>query len=449
MGSLFSAVSGTFTKPILIGMLFPTLLFLVFFLLFVAPMLPWETHLAVQLAALDPEWKLAAFTLAAIVIVVFLYTLNSTIYRLYQGYPWRSGPLGEWLTRRRREPLERDDALLLHLDRCRRALRDHIKAERKKIEALPFGRTQPLDDLAAREEYLYEQLDKGQRIIVERAFFEYPKPSSVLPTRFGNAVRSFENYSYRQYGISAVPLWPRFRAKLDSSYATSIDEAKSHVDLALNLSLLSTLLFVLVAWLGIIFPVPLTGREFFVPWVLKLGGTAFLAAVFYRIAVRQTIEWGNLVRGAFDLYRNDVLKALGFTQEPRTQAEERKLWNDISRQYGYGDRVEPPGPTLQYRPSSPPATECKPNEKIRMTRGVSALVNGIRTIYTRVDNGNANAAKVVVTDRLSGQQYIWGSAKAGAVVIAPEGMNPYEFAVDVPANGSVVLKYQVSEPEAP
>ncbi|HVE71236.1 MAG TPA: hypothetical protein VNI54_07695 [Thermoanaerobaculia bacterium] len=444
MGSLFAAVSGTFTKPILFGMLFPTLLFLVFFSLLVSPMLPWEPEAMARVAALDPEWKLAAFTLATIVISVLLYTLNSQVIRWYQGYPWMDGPIGQWLIRLRREPLEWEVKLLPHLDKCREGVDELITAEEDRIRKELRGAQQvnAIATLQAHQGTLAEQLDRGQRIIVERHFFEYPKLASVLPTDFGNRVRSFENYAYRQYNIAAVPLWPRFRAKLDSGYAASIDDAKSHVDLSLNLSLLSGILFLLILFLGVLFG-PVNAPQ----WVAKLAGTAFTAWVMYRVAVDRSMDWGNLVRGAFDLYRSDVLKALGFRQEPRTLEEERELWAEISRQYGYGDPVD--GTIdLEFRdaPAIAAPLTVAPPEKIRLTRGVGPLRFGARTIYTRIDNADANPAKVIVKDKLDGQDYMWASAKVGGNAIEPKGTNPYEFEMTVPANGSVVLEYQVSEP---
>lgn len=451
MGSFFATVSGTFTKPVIIGMLFPTLLFLVFLSLFVAPMVPWELQILTRIAALDGEWKLAAFTLAAVVIVVFLYTLNITILRWYQGYPWRNGLIGDWLVQRNRGNLEWQLALLPHLDNCRKALRRDIETAKKKIEAEadPKEREKKRKALAALEEYQWEQLDKGQRIIVERGWFEYPKAPSVLPTRFGNVLRSFENYSYRQYGIAAVPMWPRLRAKIDSGYAASIDEAKAQVDLAVNLSLLSAILFVVVAALGLLFPVPFATPQLLGQWLLKLVVTAAAAVLLYRVAIDRAMDWGNLVRGAFDLYRRDVLKALGFKQEPRTLREERTLWSAISRQYGYGDPVDPNAATLEFdkapAPAAPPL-RVQPAENIHLARGVTPLAGGVRTVYTRVENRGTASVSVVLTDTLPAhQQYIWGSARVGAAAVTPAGVNPYEFALTVPAKDSVLLDYQVSE----
>jgi hypothetical protein len=445
MGSLFSAVSGTFTKPIVFGMLFPTLLFLVFFSLFVSPMLPWEPQVMARVAALDPEWKLAAFTLAAVVIAVFLYTLNVQIIRWFQGYPWSDGPIADWLVSRHREPLEWELKLLPHLDACRKAVDGVVREKRKQIRETMTG-TQRLNALAAlerREGALAEELDRGQRIVVERHFFEYPKPASVLPTDFGNVVRSFENYAYRQYRIAAVPLWPRFRAKLDSGYAASIDEAKSHVDMSLNLSLLSGVLFLHVLFLGIVFPAPSQTWQ----WIAKLIVTAVAARVMYRVAVARTMDWGNLVRGAFDLYRFDVLKALGFRQEPRTLEDERKLWGRISRQYGYGDRVD--GTIdLEFDDAPAPApgpVTVKPAEKLLLSRGVTPLAGNLRTVFTRIENQDTAAVEAVLSERLTGQQYVWGSAKTGGTCITPVGLNPYTFTVTVPAQSCVLLEFQVTE----
>jgi hypothetical protein len=72
---------------------------------------------------------------------------------------------------------------------------------------------------------------------------EFPiERTSVLPTRLGNVIRSFEDYPERQYGMDGVTLWPRLVAKINKDHATVIEDAKITFDFLLNSAVLSAVL---------------------------------------------------------------------------------------------------------------------------------------------------------------------------------------------------------------
>jgi hypothetical protein len=445
MGNLFSAISSQFSKSIIVGAFFPALLFLLFAYLFVLPMLPWEIHVLTRLVDLDAQWKLAVFTIVAILTTIVLYVLNNAIIRLYEGYPWCSGPLGTYLTGRQRRKLEQELALLPDLHRVRVALWDTVAAKRKRIEndasLTAAQRNAELKALDSREGTLAERLENGQRLIIERHLNEYPRAASVLPTKLGNVIRSFENYSYRQYAISAIPLWPRFVSKIEPGYATAIEDAKSQFDFALNASFLFTILFVSVLLLGIGFPVPFVSEMLFAQWVLKLLVTGVAAALLYEASLSRAMEWGVLVRSAFDLFRRPVLQALGFTDTPQTLEEERDLWSEISRQYGYGDPVGAERSSLRF--SLPSLAVEPPDAGLRISRGVGAVNDGRQTIHTRVRNPGDAPIEAELTEKVSGQ-LLWGSVKVNDAVVTAEGTNPYVFSLGTIApNAHVDLEYQV------
>ncbi len=64
--------------------------------------------------------------------------------------------------------------------------------------------------------------------------------------------------------------------------------------------------------------------------LLLLGAFASFAVSYmlYRAAVSQAIDWGYMVNTAFDLYRRDLLRQMGF-RPPTTIEEERKLWDKL------------------------------------------------------------------------------------------------------------------------
>lgn len=437
MGSLFANISGTFTKPVIIGMLFPALLFLLTFHLVVVPALPWQPKMFQDLSALDTEWKLAGFTLAGSVVTLLLYILNNPIIRLFEGYPWQHGPLGVYLAEKRRKTLEHEAALLPEIDRKREELAEEIAQAQSEHRSVPDLRL------------AYDLLEKGEREMIESHLFAYPIPGSVLPTRLGNVIRAFENYPWKMYRIAAVVMWPRFIARIEPAYAQAIDDAKSHFDLMLNLSFLSSLLFLTIGFLGLLFPVPFLGRDFFFLWIGKLAITAVAALLFYNAAVARAAVWGAVVRGAFDLYRRPVMAALGFTQTPATIEEERELWEAISLQYSYGDPIAADAAMIEFGSPAPPIGTrlSPPDAKLRLTRGVSRRAGRVSTLFTRIDNDGTEAQSVTLTETLADKAYVWDSARLNQKAIIPVGSNPYSFDLgEIPPGSHADLEFDVIDP---
>lgn len=144
----------------------------------------------------------------------------------------------------------------------------------------------------------------------------------VLPTRFGNIVRAFERYPQVIYNIDAIRCWTRLQALLPDSYKTSLDAAKSILDFYINL------------WFGglvlasIAFGTLLTSSN---PRMIIVGiSNVFLAMLSAKLAQGAAAQWGELVKGAFDLYRGDLCKQLGF-ELPRSIEQERQMWAPICR----------------------------------------------------------------------------------------------------------------------
>jgi hypothetical protein len=79
-------------------------------------------------------------------------------------------------------------------------------------------------------------------------------------------------------------------------------------------------------------------------WYVAAGGAAFLAAyVLYWAATVAALHWGGMVRVAFDLYRDDLRRALHLAGNPRDIHEERKLWEAVSKFLLFGEVMDLPG----------------------------------------------------------------------------------------------------------
>jgi hypothetical protein len=437
MGSLFSTISGHFTKPIVVGALFPVAIFLAACYFLVLPLAPWELRSVTRLGELDAEWRLVALTVVAVVLAFPLYVLNGPLVRMYEGYPWAEGAIGTRMTTRRRSEL--NDAI--DLRRELHALRRAYRAEAG----------------AAADAAKLSALEAAERRMIDLQWNLHPRSGSVLPTRLGNVIRSFENYAERQYGFSAIALWPRFLSKIDTTYAAALDDVKSSFDFVLNLSFLSALLSLGLLLLGLAFPVPWISWTEAVQWVAAIGGTAAASWLLYLAAVNRAREWGTLVRGAFDLYRRPVLLALGVTDVPTDLAEERRLWREVSRQIAWGDRVEGEGRPLHFTTAGSvlsPATDA-----LTLYRAVAPAAapaggavagggGGGKRIMVRVINtGDRDIDGVTLTEKLTAtRQLVWGSATLDGRPAEVDGVNPYTFRIGrVAAGANRELCYEVAE----
>jgi len=98
METMLATISGQFTKSIILGVFLPVVLFVLLGGWLITPLLPPSLPLLGLVKSLDRQWFLFAFTFLIILISGFLYNLNGPIIRLYEGYPWRTSRLGQWLT---------------------------------------------------------------------------------------------------------------------------------------------------------------------------------------------------------------------------------------------------------------------------------------------------------------------------------------------------------------
>lgn len=317
MTSILSMISGSFTRSLLLGTLFPVTVFALLGLLFVMPFLPADAALLAPIAQLEPAGKTLLVTLVVVVATGLLYNLNSVIVRLYQGYPWRHSYLGAMLTarqRRRAEWAATQRGELRELLQTLRALEpDHPDCER---------------------------LEEWRTRVGHRATHEYPAPHLVLPTRLGNVIRSFEEYPRSVYGISTVSAWPRLRAVVDKDYAAVLDESKSRLDFMVNASFLSASLALCILLGGLLVP----GRIAWAEWAAQITLPAVAANLFYRGAVSAAEAWGAEVKSAFDLFRWALLEKMGYKRDRFDAASEKELWEFVCKRMIFGN--PPPGTPL-------------------------------------------------------------------------------------------------------
>lgn len=166
---------------------------------------------------------------------------------------------------------------------------------------------------------------------------DYPTQlAGVLPTRFGNIFKSWEQYANENYGIDSVTIWPRLIHAIDREYYKLLDESNNSLAFVVNCMALSFVLSILcffatVAHLpflhlpGLAFMFPREAGFYLLSGVLLLA----LSYFFYLASFPPARQYGNLVRSAFELFRFDLLQQLHL-KLPARENEEFEFWVNLS-----------------------------------------------------------------------------------------------------------------------
>jgi hypothetical protein len=250
---------------------------------------------------------------------IVLLALNRDLYRLMEGYrAYNPLKLFGWMEKRRYRNLVNE------LEQLDDEFRECISS---KTEFPVKSRT--------RRNELMRQLAE-----------EFPdKEEYLLPTPFGNVLRSFEVYPRYMYGFEAIDGWGRLLAVIPKDYLELIDAARAQVDFWVNLGLVFILLQIEYIVLAFMTGTPL---QWWVVLLFILLGT--IAPLRATSAAR---EWGDFVKSAFDVYRFKLLESLGI-DPPKTREEERILWTKYSQAIIY--RLPETLPSLK-KPDNKSATK--------------------------------------------------------------------------------------------
>jgi uncharacterized repeat protein (TIGR01451 family) len=420
--SIFSAISGQFSRSLILGTFLPVVLFTVLGLLFLPSLFPFGSSPFQPLAALDKEWQVVAVTFIAVLITGLLYNLNIPIIRIYEGYPWIRSGIGTW----RKESWGRRFTAVQKLTARLRFLDSEIESNDSNGDLVSSVQAERI-----RLELMLNQGFPGNK-------------SLVMPTHLGNVIRSFETYPLAQYGMEAITLWPRLIAKIDKDYAALIDEAKASFDFMINCSLLSAIFAALLIFTGLFFSVPLASMIRFGLWSAEWIGFSALSYLSYSWAVGRAAGWGVQVKGAFDLYRWDLLRQLGYKYTPSTRADERAIWVEISQQIMYKDA--PTFLPLPYGAQTVVDVE-PPAVKIDVVKGVSVpSLDQTITVTFRIRNVDPKmsvARRVTLSDPLpDGYAYVWDSAQSSDGKPSLLASSPATFGLDnIAPSKDILLSY--------
>lgn len=290
----------TFTDSFRLSAVFPALLFIFLNWVFVLPY--FEQWPKVQEVLNQELWNQA-------LIIAFLtlfagYTINAIevpIVRFYEGYLWRDSPIGQIMEEWHRGRLEWLDEQI-----------DTLKGEREILDQKTTVSEEELD--------FYSVAIKKYE--AERKRSLPPSSASVLPTRLGNVIASFEAYPGNRYGMDGVTFWPRlFIVLAREEFLPYVSQTRYAVDFLLNTSLLMAL-FGTESLLLRLLIIP----DFSLFFTICGFGLAWL---FYMFSITSSYNWGSSFQVSFDLFRYQLAETLGL--KPVTSFElEQEQWRGVT-----------------------------------------------------------------------------------------------------------------------
>lgn len=203
-----------------------------------------------------------------------------------------------------------------------------LEANRKYKEGENHGMVWSKFKLKLKDLIEQEKSDQTRRLAeLDRQF---GKSSFIRPTALGNIIEAYNSYPYKRYGIEGEVFWPHIESRLPEAFQAKIDDLKVLLDFFLTMATLG----VLVGCFALLVGPWLRFTPFY--WA-AIGATAILVSynIYYKMAVILAMQYGDLIRASFDMYRLDLLDQLSIPR-PTDSAEERSRWQKLSELVVFG-----------------------------------------------------------------------------------------------------------------
>jgi hypothetical protein len=190
---------------------------------------------------------------------------------------------------------------------------------------------------------------------------DYPPNRDMMePTTLGNVLQATVAYLWQRYGIDMQALWPHMETIVadNDPLASRINDEKATLDFLLNM----TLVLYLFGFEH------LTIRFLLRQWPDALWSVCFLALGWatYGAATGKARAWSASIQQAFDLYRDNLRKALHIRPFLSLQ-DEKEVWQRVSRWLLWG---EPPSDVFDPTGTAP----CSPPSRLTLTHSDNVQV---------------------------------------------------------------------------
>jgi hypothetical protein len=326
-----------FGSNFLVAAFVPSLSFTIICFIFFGPLfLPQDIldlFKSINLPSDYGQFGLALLT--AIILSFSLSSLNIFILKILEGYV----------------VLEHFPFLLSAQKKRERKMRkgfEQLKKKTNRLDKLAGKCTSP--KLQDRYNHYIEKITHNEIGLVTYHHYAFAADESeIMPTEFGNILKAAEYHSRNLYRIDAVPMWPRLVHLIDEVYYRGFEQSYNELSFLVNCMVLclffSFISLPVCIYLGVI----QSGRV----WLyVSLMGFSFAAAyIFHRASLFSVGQYGDMIRGAFDLFRYKLLTALG-QQMPSTLLEEKYKWEAICEFLNVGEYRG--DMTLDYPQKDPP-----------------------------------------------------------------------------------------------
>jgi hypothetical protein len=188
----------------------------------------------------------------------------------------------------------------------------------------------------------------------------YPlRDDQVVPTRFGNAIRSFEQYGKTRFNLDSQTLWYELCAVAPKYIQNELNSTRSSVDFFVASFYLSAALGVTTFVVGIF--------EGFSPSVRAVCVSAFFVSLLcHWLLMRATGEWGFAVQALVNVARIKLAESLGL-ELPESLDEEKVMWGLVTS-FVYFGNAEDGAKLDRFRKKKPavqpllPRTEAKEHD---------------------------------------------------------------------------------------
>jgi hypothetical protein len=262
--------------------------------------------------------------LTVLVSGILVHRLDLVVLRVLEGYyypRWLKRLLAHWQL----YGFSRPKKSLRELRKRKRTLRQGQDLSQDELtqyaelqdewESLPFNR---LIELQNRQADL-DNAESDQYVKLMLRLRHTPfRESQRMPTRLGNILRAAELRPLAIYGLDAVICWPYLWLLLPDNVKKELVTVRTDLDTAARIWLWS-ILFIgwgLCAW-----------------WAILLGLLSALLTYRWMLSIAE--NYGAFLDAAFDLYRRELYKALGW-QVPATPEEERNVGQQLTQFLLYG-----------------------------------------------------------------------------------------------------------------
>ena len=269
--------------------------------------------------------KLLVWLIVGFAMGLFFMLCDIYIYQSFEGINWPE-PLRKWKYSRIQKYFEKLDDELKNLKKQEKEKLEKLEKEDngEKKEKL----TTELNELSLR---IRKLSDNAREFPPDHEKENFTKRYPTCPTRFGNVIFEYEDYSLNRYGIHIVAFWNHFIQVLSKETKEELKLKSAIADLCVYLCF--------VSFLSIIFgPAALLLQEeswiaygeFSIPVksIIYLLASIVLFELFYKLSITQHKGYGSFWKSIVDLNREELASKLGISIKKAPPASKEELENE-------------------------------------------------------------------------------------------------------------------------